>query len=133
MVNRKLMEAIAPYFAAPAPSGPGTSRLARHLTTILPSMTLAEALETTRMHRAASLTDDRLALVTTLPFRAPPHPITEVGVIGGGQVPMPGEGSRAHHGVLCVDELPEWKRHVLGVLRQPLEKGVTSIQSAARV
>jgi Mg-chelatase subunit ChlI len=59
--------------------------------------------------------------------------VSDVGLIGGGQVPMPGEGSRAHTGVLCVDELPEWKRHVLGVLRQPLEKGVTSIQSAARV
>jgi magnesium chelatase family protein len=78
----------------------GPSMLARRLTTILPSMTLAEALQTTRMHRVASLTDDRLALVTTRPFRAPPHPITEVGVIVGGQVPLPGEGSRAHPGVL---------------------------------
>jgi magnesium chelatase family protein len=85
-------------------------------------MTLAEALETTRIHRVASLTDDRLALVTTRPFRAPPHPITEVGVIVGGQVPMPGTGSRAHHGVLCLDARPECRRHVLEVLRQPLER-----------
>jgi magnesium chelatase family protein len=116
MVNRKLMEAIAPYFAAPAPSGPGTSRLARRLTTILPSMTLADTLETTRMHRVASLSDDRLALVTTRP--------SGVGVILGGHVPMPGVGSRAHHGVLCPDELPACTRHVLEGLRQPLEKGM---------
>jgi hypothetical protein len=87
-------------------------------------MTLADALETPRMHRVASLTDDRLALVTTRPFRAPPHPITEVGVIVGGQVPMPGAGSRAHHGVLCLDARLECRRHVLEVLRQPLEEGV---------
>jgi magnesium chelatase family protein len=87
------MEAFAPYSAAPGPSGPGTSRLARRLTTLLPSRILAEALETTRMHRVASLTDDRQALVTTRHFRTPPHPITEVGLIGGDQVPLPGEVS----------------------------------------
>ena len=106
--------------------------LARRLTTILPAMTLAEAIETTRIHRVAGLTGDRTALVTTRPFRAPHHTISDVGLIGGGQVPMPGEVSLAHHGVLCLDELPECRRHVLEVLRQLLENGITSIQSPAR-
>ena len=94
--------------------------LARRLTTILPAMTLAEAIETTRIHRVAGLT----ALVTTRPFRAPHHTISDVGLIGGGHVPMPGEVSLAHNGVLFLDELPEFRRHVLEVLRQPLEDGV---------
>jgi magnesium chelatase family protein len=85
-------------------------------------MTLAEALETTGMHRVASLTDDRLALVTTCPFRALPHPITEVGVTVGCPVPLPGEVPLAHHGVLCLDPRPEYRRHVLEGLRQPLEE-----------
>src|SRR5262245_4767048 len=92
-------------------------------------MTLAEALETTRLHRVAGLTGDRTAWVTTRPCRAPHHPIADVGRIGGGQVPLPGEVSRAHHGVLCLDARPECRRHVLKVLRQPLEKGLTRIPS----
>ena len=84
-------------------------------------MTLAEALDTTRMHRVAGLTDGRTALVTSRPFRAPHQPISDVGLIGGGQIPLPGEVSLAHHGVLFLDELPEFRRHVLEVLRQPLE------------
>jgi magnesium chelatase family protein len=91
----------------------GQSRLARRLTTIVPAMSLAEALETTRMHRVAGLTGARTAVVTTRPFRAPHHPISDVGLIGGGQVPMPGEVSLAHHGILFLDELPEFRRHVL--------------------
>jgi magnesium chelatase family protein len=87
-------------------------------------MTLAEAIETTRIHSVAGRTDDRPACVTTRPFRAPPHTISDVGLIGGGQVPMPGEVSLAHHGILLLDELPEFRRHVLEVLRQPLEEGV---------
>src|SRR5499433_3812167 len=114
------------------PPGAGKSMLARRLTTILPAMTLAEAIETTRIHRVAGLTGDRTALVTTRPCRAPHHTISDVGLLGGGQVPMPGEVSLAHHGVLCLDELPEFRRHVLEVLRQPLENGLTSIQSPAR-
>jgi magnesium chelatase family protein len=98
--------------------------LARRLTTILPDMTLAEALETTRIHSVAGRTGRRPAVVTTRPFRAPHQTISDVGLIGGGQVPTPGEVSRAHHGVLFLDELPECKRRVLEVLRQPLEDGV---------
>jgi magnesium chelatase family protein len=85
----------------------------------------AEALETTRIHSVAGRTGDRTALVTTRPFRAPHHTISDAGLIGGGHVPLPGEVSLAHHGVLFLDELPECRRHVLEVLRQPLEEGVT--------
>jgi magnesium chelatase family protein len=97
--------------------------LARRLTTILPAMTLPEALETTRIHRVAGRTGDRLAWVTTHPCRAPHHTISAVGLIGGGHVPMPGAVSLAHNGVLLLDELPAFRRHVLEVLRQPLENG----------
>jgi hypothetical protein len=88
------------------------------------AMTLAEAIETTRIHRVYGRTGDRTALVTTRPFRAPHHTISDAGLIGGGHVPMPGEVSLAHNGVLFLDELPEFRRHVLKVLRQPLENGV---------
>jgi magnesium chelatase family protein len=98
--------------------------LARWLTTILPAITLAEALETTRIHSVAGLTGARSALVTTRPFRTPHHTISDVGLIGGGQVPIPGEVSLAHHGILFLDELPEFRRHVLEVLRQPLEESL---------
>jgi magnesium chelatase family protein len=98
--------------------------LARRLTTILPAMTLPEAIETPCLHRVAGRTGARTAWVTTRPCRAPHHTISDVGLIGGGQVPLPGEVSLAHHGVLFLDELPEFKRHVLEVLRQPLEEGV---------
>jgi magnesium chelatase family protein len=80
--------------------------LARRLTTILPAMSLAEALETTRIHRVTDLTGARTAVVTTRPCRAPHHTIADLERIGGGQVPMPGEVSRAHHGILFLDELP---------------------------
>jgi magnesium chelatase family protein len=105
--------------------------LARRLTTILPDMTLPEAIETTRIHSVAGLTGDRTAFVTTRPFRAPHHTISDVGLIGGGQVPMPGEVSLAHNGILFLDELPEFRRHVLEVLRQPLEDGVVTIARAS--
>jgi magnesium chelatase family protein len=114
------------------PPGAGKSMLARRLTTILPVMTLAEAIETTRIHRVAGLTGNRTALLTTRPFRAPHQTISDAGLIGGGHVPMPGEVSLAHNGVLFLDELPEFRRHVLEVLRQPLENGITRIQSPAR-
>ena len=93
-------------------------------------MTLAEAIETTRIHRVAGLTGARTALVTTRPFRAPHHTISDAGLIGGGHVPMPGEVSLAHHGVLFLDAWPEFRRHVLEVLRQPLEDGVVTIARA---
>ena len=83
-------------------------------------MTLAEAIETTRIHRVAGLTGDRTALVTTRPFRAPHQTISDAGLIGGGHVPMPGEVSLAYNGVLFLDERPECRRHVLEGLRQPL-------------
>jgi magnesium chelatase family protein len=85
-------------------------------------MTLAKALDTTRIHRLAGLTSARTALVTTRPCRAPHHTLSDVGLIGGGQVPMPGEVSLAHHGMRLLDELPEFRRHVLEVLRQPLKR-----------
>jgi magnesium chelatase family protein len=109
------------------PPGAGTSRLARRLTTLLPAMRLAEALETTCLHRVAGRTGARTTLVTTRPCRAPHHTISDVGLIGGGHVPMPGEVSLAHNGVLFLDELPEFRRHVLEVLRQPLEDGLIYI------
>jgi magnesium chelatase family protein len=89
---------------------------------MLPAMRLAEALETTRIHSVAGRTGARTAVVPRRPCRAPPHPIADVGRIGGGQVPMPGEVSLAHHGILFLDERPEFRRHVLEVLRQPLEE-----------
>jgi magnesium chelatase family protein len=101
--------------------------LARRLTTILPAMTLAEAVETARLHSLAGCTGDRTALVTTRPFRAPHHPISDAGLIGGGHVPMPGEVSLAHNGVLFLDELPEFRRHVLEVLRPPLDDRMVTI------
>ena len=101
--------------------------LARRLTTILPAMTLVEAIETTRIHRVAGLTGDRTALATTRPFRAPHYTISDAGLIGGGHVLMPGEVSLAHNGVLFLDELPEFRRRVLEVLRQPLEDSLSRI------
>jgi magnesium chelatase family protein len=90
-------------------------------------MTLAEALATTRIHRIAGLTGDCTVLVTTRPCRAPHHTISDAGLIGGGHVPMPGEVSLAHNGVLVLDERPEFRRHVLEVLRQPLEESLIQI------
>lgn len=94
--------------------------LARRLTTILPEMTLAEAIETTRIHSIAGLTHGHTALVTARPFRSPHQTISDVGLIGEGHVPMPDEVSLAHNGVLFLDERPEFRRHLLEVLRQPL-------------
>jgi magnesium chelatase family protein len=90
-------------------------------------MRRAEALETTRIHSVAGLTSGRASLVTTRPFRAPHHTISAVGVIGAGRLPMPGEVSPANHGILLLDEVPEFKRHVLEVLRQALEDGIVAI------
>jgi magnesium chelatase family protein len=108
------------------PPGAGKSMLARRLSTIMPTMTLAEAIETTRIHSVAGLTGNRTALVTTRPCRAPHHTISDAGLIGGGHLPRPGEVSPAHHGMLFPDARPECRRDVLEVLRQLLEEGVTS-------
>ena len=98
---------------------------------VLPVVTLAGTIEPARIHRAAALIGARTAWVTTRPFRAPHHTILDAGLIGGGNIPMPGEVSLAHHGVLFLDELPEFRRHVLEVLRKPLEDDVTSLPSPA--
>ena len=105
--------------------------LARRLPTILPPMTLEEALETTKLHSVAGLLPLGAGLMTTRPFRAPHHTISDAGLIGGGSHPRPGEVSLAHAGVLFLDELPEFRRNVLEVLRQPLEDGSVTIARAA--
>ncbi len=116
------------------PPGSGKTMLARGLATILPRMTLDEALESTKIHSVMGLLSPETPLLSTRPFQAPHHTISDAGLIGGGQIPKPGEVSLAHHGVLFLDELPEFKRNVLEVLRQPLELGrVTIARSSASV
>jgi magnesium chelatase family protein len=112
------------------PPGGGKTMLARRVATILPALTLEEALETTRVHSVLGLMDGR-SLIATRPFRAPHHTISDAGLIGGGSVPRPGEVSLAHHGVLFLDELPEFRKNVLEVLRQPLEERRITIARAA--
>ena len=109
------------------PPGAGKTMLARRLPTILPSMTLDEALETTKIHSVAGMLGAGRSLCALRPFRAPHHTISDAGLIGGGSVPRPGEVSLAHGGVLFLDELPEFRRNVLEVLRQPLEDGIVTL------
>jgi magnesium chelatase family protein len=112
------------------PPGSGKTMLSKRLPSILPGMTFDEALESTRIHSVAGLLKDGQPLLATRPFRAPHHTISDVALIGGGQIPKPGEVSLAHNGVLFLDELPEFKRNVLEVLRQPLENGEVTVSRA---
>lgn len=112
------------------PPGAGKTMLAKRLPSIIPPLTLREALETTKIHSVAGKIDRDTALMTRRPFRSPHHTISDVALVGGGQFPQPGEISLAHNGVLFLDELPEFKRTVLEVMRQPLEDRVITISRA---
>ncbi len=112
------------------PPGAGKTMLAKRLPTILPPMNLYEALETTKIHSVAGKMGKHTGLVATRPFRSPHHTISDVALVGGGGVPQPGEISLSHNGVLFLDELPEFKRTVLEVMRQPLEDRVVTVSRA---
>tara|TARA_R110002074_G_scaffold14788_1_gene50965 strand:+ start:51160 stop:52701 length:1542 start_codon:yes stop_codon:yes gene_type:complete len=112
------------------PPGSGKTMLAKRLPSILPPLTLTEALETTKIHSVAGRTMEKGGIMTSRPFRSPHHTISDVALVGGGQYPQPGEISLAHNGVLFLDELPEFKRSVLEVMRQPLEDRDVTISRA---
>ena len=113
------------------PPGSGKTMLAKRLPTILPDMNFEESIETTKIHSVLGLLPPDRALIVTRPFRNPHHTISDAGLIGGGQIPKPGEVSLSHNGVLFLDELPEFKKNVLEVMRQPLEEEKVTISRAA--
>jgi magnesium chelatase family protein len=113
------------------PPGAGKTMLARRLHTILPEFTFQEALETSKVYSVMGMMPKGMGLMTTRPFRSPHHTVSDAGLIGGGQIPKPGEVSLAHNGVLFLDELPEFRKNVLEVLRQPMEEGQVTISRAS--
>jgi magnesium chelatase family protein len=112
------------------PPGSGKTMLAKRFPSILPNLTLDEALETTKIHSVSGLIPAGQGIIATRPFRSPHHTISDAALVGGGKIPHPGEVSLSHHGILFLDELPEFKKNVLEVMRQPLENGFVTISRA---